>query len=606
MPKRSLQAGAMPAQKKPKRLNAKSALNRGELLASVTYKGLQVTLELQAPYNDASKYRTINRTLFNIYQITPAFQAIFELPSQGSRAPTLRLKEGHGYADSNEILEALKAFACPQKPLKIKEALNEGSLLASVTFDGLQVTLCVQEPYNQASSYKKINQAFYDLYKYSMGFQEKFEQPKIDSHILTLQLKEDHGYANSNEILEALKAFASPLKPLMIKAALREDTLLMGVTLEGLQATLHLQAPYNQACNYQKINQALYEIYRTTPSFQATFEQPAIVKEKPILRLKEGHGYPDGDAIWVALKSFASPRKLLNVKAALSEGKLLVGVTLEGLHATLHLQAPYNEASNYNVINRKLYDLYQISPDFQSKFENPKQGAQAPFLRLKMGHGYANGYAIKDALRMFASSQKRLKVKAALREGRLLAGVTLKGLLVTVHIQAVYNQASNYIAINQALYYLYKVSKGFQAKFEQPRRENQVPILRLKEGHGYTDDNAIIAALIEFAGCKANNASSCQENEINDAEQSSNVLLMESFPQQADKLHLPPSDSDPLTRLYDLFSSTGYEQDIESFSSTTPFVTPHFNSMAANNSRQEFEEFPDIYQVDIRKSPTRG
>ncbi|MCS5711489.1 DEAD/DEAH box helicase family protein [Candidatus Berkiella aquae] len=436
----------------------------------------------------------------------------------------------------------LESNVKPKPTLKIREALYQGELLASITLDGNQVHLKLTSTYDKLENYASISKAFYDLYPRSTAFRAKFEKPtRCKNAVVSLTLKNDHGYQDEQEIMQALRDFAVPPERIEYKEKLRQGELFVGAVLNGNQVLLTLHEQYNNLDNYRLIRKMLYKLHCDSVAFSEKFELPTQSDEMPALTLKDNHDYEDPQAILEALKSFAALTKSLEVQKILAQGKLLVGVTLNGNSVELKLHENYNKPENYRSINQSFYQLYikasHKGAEFQVKFEKPVVNYEPPSLTLKPNHGYKNEAEIFAALKELVKSpldtdevvssneeisqiasdespkrtdphpQKVRRVKKipqkAMVEGRLLAGVILQDNEAILQLQKEYNQPQYYNSIKYFLCNLYRKSIEFQSKFKRPKcHGSKVNNLVLKDNHGFTDGTAVLKALRSYASAK--------------------------------------------------------------------------------------------------------
>lgn len=310
MSKRGPDTNEAPASKRAKPFRIMDAMNDDSLLAGIERNGLKVTLLLQEPYDHPHAYGSVNHSFYKLYKVTPKFQENFERPKSGVSKPIFRLKKDHEYADDKAIISALKSFAEPKKRLRVREALNHGGLLIGVKKSGRQVTLQIQPEYNKPSVFKSINQSLYDLYQSSDEFKKKYKQPKHGMCSPVLQLKKGHGYRNRKEILAGLKTFLEPQKPLDVKAALQDGSLIKGAECVGLRVNLQLPEECYKASSCKAVNHALYRIYTASRAFQKRFRKPKTGTHKPLLYLRKNQGHMNGDEVVEALIGFVKETTL--------------------------------------------------------------------------------------------------------------------------------------------------------------------------------------------------------------------------------------------------------------------------------------------------------
>lgn len=192
----------------PINLNIKKSLAQGKLIESVMLEGNQVHLRLRAEYDNPENYASIKRSFYNLYKRNVEFQAKFEMPKQSGSAPRLTLKDNHGYESNKAVLAALIGFAQERKNLNVRKALAQGRLIESVTLQGNQVHLRLQEEYSSKGYYLYINSALYSIYNCNAPFQKKFKQPKQSNSAPILTLRHGHGFKTADELLAALIGFA--------------------------------------------------------------------------------------------------------------------------------------------------------------------------------------------------------------------------------------------------------------------------------------------------------------------------------------------------------------------------------------------------------------
>jgi hypothetical protein len=116
------------------RLPFKKALARGDLIEKVTLDGNKVNLHLKSDYAKKGHYRSINYVFHNFYYSklrSDLFKEKFEDPGISSTAPTLKLKDNHGFKDADEVHAFLLSCAAPKNRKQPLPLLPSYDLLKS-------------------------------------------------------------------------------------------------------------------------------------------------------------------------------------------------------------------------------------------------------------------------------------------------------------------------------------------------------------------------------------------------------------------------------------------------------------------------------------------
>jgi len=195
---------------KKKTHNFKKLLAGGELIHNVELIDNKAKLIFYEKYN-AKKF---DLAIFNILSMlqnsSELFQEMFTFYTENSKF-YLQLQDGHPFQNGEEVLYNLQKCA-KTKRLKVKDSLANGDLIEDITLMGNVVEVHLKATYSTAN-HPLLFDAFYRLYKCKNGvaqFSEKFERPKRYNTSPLLQLKENHGFKNAQEVLIFLRKCATP------------------------------------------------------------------------------------------------------------------------------------------------------------------------------------------------------------------------------------------------------------------------------------------------------------------------------------------------------------------------------------------------------------
>ncbi len=425
-----------------KRIIYKQELREGRLLERVEYTQNEnkVRLLIKSTYDNEKSFRLTCRMLRTLYKQNKTFQDKYKFPIVLHGKIFLLIKPEYKNQTVQQILDDLMIFAADVPKSNNRKALAKGHLIHSVTLEReKKVKLNLQEKYNKKELFYSINRSFYDLYCDSKEFQAKFAPPHTDNRDPELTLKKDHGYHDTQQILNDLIRFAdlkqkspqhqtsdvaSSMRATVknnrssshkssrstYKKALHEGKLIEGVKLKNKnEIELILSKPYDDSKFYMPIRKMLYEIYKLSGSFIAKFELPADIDAKPSLILKPNHGYKNGLEILSDLVNFAASNSDPKISKALKNKTLFASVTKKGNLVVLNLNEEFNQETLFKPINTTLNHTYKHSAGFRAKFYIPACSYEAPVLALKPGHGYQNEAQIFDDLIRFASPKQEEK-----------------------------------------------------------------------------------------------------------------------------------------------------------------------------------------------------
>jgi hypothetical protein len=336
-----------------KQLSIRKALAKGDLIKNVTLNGNDVTLHLTDEYDDKKNYPAIQSAFakFSSGQYrSDLFKAKFLTPRRGEAAPTLHLRNNHGFKNADEVLVFLRQCAgfinenrpvaaehtlleIKEEPIEIaapgsepelpvtkvanisksdfRKLLEKGQLIDSVELNHNEAKLNIRAQYNNPEHRNMIHSMFAGLSQFSPELRAigKFARRK---NICYLRLNDNHSFENGNDILEALTKLAVR-KQIPIRKALAKGELIKNLTLEGNVVTLHLTDEYNDKKYYSSINGAFGNLYHSefrSDLFREKFISPPQKNiAAPTLLLRDNHGFKDADEVHAFLLSCAAPKK---------------------------------------------------------------------------------------------------------------------------------------------------------------------------------------------------------------------------------------------------------------------------------------------------------
>lgn len=379
----------------------------------------------------------------------------------------------------------------------INDCIN-GEMLEKLSLDDNQVTFNLKPEHNKSVNYYKIRFALKKAYNNSKEFRSVFNKPKKNYEIPSLTfLDKNNKYKSPDEVITALKRFASP-KKLKIRQALIHDKLFASAEIENQIVTFIMTEEYNNSSDYHSTYKFLDKIYAQSPTFKKIFESPrGNDKAAPSLTIKSEYRYQNGQQVLDSLKSFSTHHRNI-IKMAIYNGRLFSDAKITDKRVDLSLQPEFLERHHFNSIWKRLNAMYDNSESFRRDFEKPITRHGNHILMIKSNCDiYQNGKQVLEALKDFAAEQP-LELKEALSHGKLFSSASIKGNLVFLTLTPEYSTKKCH-TVNQSLNRIYHLSKGFKDRFECPKFSNTQLVLTLKEGVDYKNPQDVLTDLQRFA-----------------------------------------------------------------------------------------------------------
>lgn len=292
-----------------------------------------------------------------------------------------------------------------------KRLISQGELIKNVVLVGNKCLLEIDDKYNIPRFNASISQTFIVLHKTSPIFKAKFTRPVISDKEIILNLCDNHGFKNADEI-KAFLIETSKRKPAIYSEKKNKEytgrvdpnKIIRNIELRN-DNEVHLNLVNNISTQQiKKLNAALRYKFCTNGEFQKYFEKPRESNKQSVLILKSNHAFKNNDEILKAILEYLNSCRIptkQQIKMDLESGKLIDSIEFHKNTVEIKFLGEYNQPYNQYGINKFFFESHRDHKAFREVFEKPGNGKYKQVLTLKDGHHFKNSEEIKQFLMTF-------------------------------------------------------------------------------------------------------------------------------------------------------------------------------------------------------------